>query len=399
MMSIMNTPPFFSILIPTKNRANLVGNAIKSVLNQTFRDYELIICDNGDTEATRYVVDKYNDDRIRYIRTSGTLSMPDNWEYALSSAKGKYITVLPDRSVYRPDSLEIIHSEIQKTKISLVAWGANIYGSDEKGLEYVRAKHSKVRQIYNTKAVMNQFLNTEANKYIGLFPRMLNSCCHIDLVNKIIKSTGRLFWPMSPDITSGLLQLAFVDEILFIEDGLFVSCYPGVGNGSAFTKQLPLHKRFLNDIGGKAIGISDKLPVKTRLIHVFIMNDFLFLKDKLPDKFKEFEIDREAFYIFCLKDIARVTLQGINQRQEIGEVMLCLQKEPYNLRLKVLSHPINLLLLPFRIYWFGDKLLVILPLIKKIIRPLYHKMKRTPKFSSVFDAIDWEMSNSLVNKR
>jgi glycosyltransferase involved in cell wall biosynthesis len=390
----MNNPPFFSILIPTKNRANLVGNAIQSVLNQTFKDFELIICDNDDTEATRHVADKYNDDRIHYIRTSGNLSMPDNWEYALSFAKGKYITVLTDRSVYRPDSLEIIYSEIHKTKLYLVAWDMSCYGGDENGLEFIRAKHSKERTRYKSKEVINQFLSIEANKYIRLIPRMLNSCCHIDIINKIIKSVGRLFLPMAPDITSAFLQLAFVDEMLFIKDGLFVSCYPMLGNGYAYDIQSPLDKQFFNDIGKNAIPLSDKLPVKVRLIHVFIMNNFLFIKDKLPDRFIEFEIQREAFYISCLKDIARVTLRGINQCNEIEEIMSCLQKEPYDLRLKVLSHPINLLLLPLQIKWFDGKLWLILPLIKQFIRPLYNKMKRTPKFKSVFEAIDWEMSNS-----
>jgi glycosyltransferase involved in cell wall biosynthesis len=43
--------PFFSIAIPTKNRSDRVGNAIKSVLGQTFTDVEVVVCDNSDHGA------------------------------------------------------------------------------------------------------------------------------------------------------------------------------------------------------------------------------------------------------------------------------------------------------------------------------------------------------------
>ena len=57
--------PFFSIVIPTKNRSFLVGYAIQSVRRQSFDDYEIVIADNDDTEETRQVVGGFQDPRIR----------------------------------------------------------------------------------------------------------------------------------------------------------------------------------------------------------------------------------------------------------------------------------------------------------------------------------------------
>src|SRR5680860_694603 len=83
--------PFFTIAIPTKNRPDQLRNAIKSVVTQTFADLELVVCNNsdqGNAALTEAVVREFDDSRIRHIRTSGQLSMPDNWERSIADAHG-----------------------------------------------------------------------------------------------------------------------------------------------------------------------------------------------------------------------------------------------------------------------------------------------------------------------
>src|SRR5439155_13901434 len=82
--SIAMTAPFFSVVIPTKNRSFLVGGAISSVLRQSFPDFGLVVVDNDDTDATQKVVASFDDPRVRHVRTGG-LSMPDNWEAACAA--------------------------------------------------------------------------------------------------------------------------------------------------------------------------------------------------------------------------------------------------------------------------------------------------------------------------
>jgi glycosyltransferase involved in cell wall biosynthesis len=61
--------PIVSIIIPTYNRKDLLERAIKSVLTQTFQDWELIIVDDGSTDETRDLVENFQrvDPRIKYI--------------------------------------------------------------------------------------------------------------------------------------------------------------------------------------------------------------------------------------------------------------------------------------------------------------------------------------------
>ena len=57
-----------SVVIPTYNRAQTIRMAVDSVLNQTYRDIELIIVDDASTDGTQDVVTQIADDRIRYLR-------------------------------------------------------------------------------------------------------------------------------------------------------------------------------------------------------------------------------------------------------------------------------------------------------------------------------------------
>ena len=101
----MSSRPFFSIAIPSKNRPDRLQQAARSVLDQTFDDLELIVCDNSDdaeAAATAAAVHALGDPRVVYVRTNGRLSMPDNWERAVGEARGAYVGILTDRSVFAP---------------------------------------------------------------------------------------------------------------------------------------------------------------------------------------------------------------------------------------------------------------------------------------------------------
>ena len=117
--------PFFSIAIPSKNRPDRLEQAVRSVLDQTVQDFEIIVGDNSDereAEATAAVVRAIGDPRIVYVRTSGRLSMPDNWEQAVAHARGAYVGILTDRSVFMPFALERARRQIEATGVPLVGW-------------------------------------------------------------------------------------------------------------------------------------------------------------------------------------------------------------------------------------------------------------------------------------
>ena len=100
--------PKVSVIIPTYNRADLLPRAIKSVLNQTFKDFELIIVDDGSTDNTKEVVKGFQkeDGRIRYIwqENSGGAAKPKN--KGIKNSKGDYIAILDSDDEWLPEKLQ-----------------------------------------------------------------------------------------------------------------------------------------------------------------------------------------------------------------------------------------------------------------------------------------------------
>ncbi len=98
--------PEVTVFIPTYNRAAYLGDAIDSVLGQTFTDFELLIIDDGSTDDTDAVFDRYRDDRIRIERNPGNLGSPKTRNRGLDLAKGRFIAMLDSDDVANPERLE-----------------------------------------------------------------------------------------------------------------------------------------------------------------------------------------------------------------------------------------------------------------------------------------------------
>jgi glycosyltransferase involved in cell wall biosynthesis len=96
--------PFFSIILPTHNRAHFLPKAVESVLTQTFEDWELVIVDDGSTDNTKEVVLAYQDPRIIYIyQENQERSAARN--NGISKARGEYICFLDSDDYYLPNKL------------------------------------------------------------------------------------------------------------------------------------------------------------------------------------------------------------------------------------------------------------------------------------------------------
>jgi glycosyltransferase involved in cell wall biosynthesis len=98
----------FSIVIPTRDRPNLLRDAIESALQQEFDDYEIIVSDNSTNSETEKVVSEFESKKIRYFRTPKPLDMPRSWDFALSKANGKFITFLADDDILQKNSYDFI---------------------------------------------------------------------------------------------------------------------------------------------------------------------------------------------------------------------------------------------------------------------------------------------------
>ena len=105
----MNNNPKISVIIPTYNRAHLIGRAIESVLHQTYHDLELIIIDDGSTDNTDDVINRFQqkDNRIIYLKHDKNKGGSAARNTGVKASRGKYISFLDSDDEWEPEKLKI----------------------------------------------------------------------------------------------------------------------------------------------------------------------------------------------------------------------------------------------------------------------------------------------------
>jgi glycosyltransferase involved in cell wall biosynthesis len=106
--------PFFSIVIPTYNRAEKLRLALISVISQTFQDFEVLVVDDGSTDNTKQVVDSFDDSRITYswAPNSGGPATPRN--IGIDLARADWVCFLDADDIWYPKKLNIVHETIER---------------------------------------------------------------------------------------------------------------------------------------------------------------------------------------------------------------------------------------------------------------------------------------------
>ena len=101
-----SSSPQVSVVIPTYNRASVLGRAITSVLNQTFHDLECIIVDDGSTDQTTQVVAGFEDPRLRLLRLPVNRGVGHARNVGIQSARGELIAFLDSDDEWLSQKLE-----------------------------------------------------------------------------------------------------------------------------------------------------------------------------------------------------------------------------------------------------------------------------------------------------
>ena len=95
-----------SIIMPSWNTEKFIGKSIQSVLDQTYRNWELIIVDDCSTDGTDEIVASFNDERIRYLKNESNCGAALTRNYAMREAKGEWIAFLDSDDLWTPEKLE-----------------------------------------------------------------------------------------------------------------------------------------------------------------------------------------------------------------------------------------------------------------------------------------------------
>jgi glycosyltransferase involved in cell wall biosynthesis len=129
----VSVTPRVSVGLPVYNGERFLPQAVESLLNQTFRDFELIISDNGSTDATRELCETYAaaDPRVRYIRHEQNRGAIFNWNYVVTQARGQYFRWASANDVSAPQLIERCVQLLDSEPDVVVAYGRTAYMDDD----------------------------------------------------------------------------------------------------------------------------------------------------------------------------------------------------------------------------------------------------------------------------
>jgi glycosyltransferase involved in cell wall biosynthesis len=122
------------VCIPTYNGAAYLDRTIRSVLAQTWADFEVVVCDDGSTDETLAVVSRYTDPRLRVV-TGSRVGPGPNFQRAVDEARGSYVKLLCQDDVLYPQCLERQVTAIEDAAASgvvLVACRRDIVDDDDR---------------------------------------------------------------------------------------------------------------------------------------------------------------------------------------------------------------------------------------------------------------------------
>lgn len=147
--------PFFSIIIPTYNRAHLIKETLVSFQKQNFKDFEVLIIDDGGKDSTQEIVESLNDNRFRYYwKENAERGAARN--YGATLTNGQYLNFFDDDDIAYSNHLSTAYDIILSNKeIDLFCVGQE--SKDKNGKVYFVTQQTKL--LGNWRILENNFVN------------------------------------------------------------------------------------------------------------------------------------------------------------------------------------------------------------------------------------------------
>jgi glycosyltransferase involved in cell wall biosynthesis len=234
----MDRPPFFSVVVPTRNRVEKLPYALRACRDQDFDDYEIVVFDNCSTPSAEDTVVGIDDKRIKYFRSERSLHMSNSWETALTKARGQYVIYLGDDDGLLPNALPILKRIIDSTSADVVRWSWVNYYWPRYDIRPGMANRLSFPLLDNllyevpSRYVLHRVSSFELEYWA--MPMLYNSVVRRDLLERIRERHGKVFITTSPDIGSGLAILAHTDTFHNFQLPLSICGISEKSNGHCF---------------------------------------------------------------------------------------------------------------------------------------------------------------------
>jgi len=299
--------PRFSVVIPTRERADTLKYTLDTCLVQRFDNYEIVVCDNCSSSSTKKLVDGFKSDKIKYVRSDRPLAMSDNWELAVSKATGEYVIVIGDDDGLLLHSLGEIDCLLKELKVKALRWDRLYYSWPnilaKEAANRLDIPLSRGVRILKAREVIPEVANGQMA--YTLLPMLYNSAIHQDLIALLREKTGRVFKASCPDIYSGFAFAYLAQSYASVGRPMSTNAGSAKSNGvaSIYLKgDSPISKEFHSLNEEASIGYHPKIP-NIPVISAAIADSFQRAKDALFPDDSDLSIMRKHFVIKCVQEL------------------------------------------------------------------------------------------------
>jgi glycosyltransferase involved in cell wall biosynthesis len=196
--------PTVSVVIPTYNCAEFLPKAIESVLAQTYKDFEILVVDDGSTDATSEIITPYLD-RVQFIRQENT-GLPGARNTGIRASHGEFIALLDADDTWLPEKLGLQLPRFSDPEVLIVFSDFSVkYGDGRPSLpSYLAERPLTCEGHVIDKYVQSRFLfpstmvlRRDAMERCGLFDEEMRACEDLELFARLCLQ-GKVAWIREP---------------------------------------------------------------------------------------------------------------------------------------------------------------------------------------------------------
>ena len=126
----METPPLVSVLLPVYNAEKYIEESLKSILDQSYQNLEIIIIDDGSTDRSAEIINSFEDQRVRYLRNETNIRLIRTLNKGIDLAKGKYLARMDADDIAKPERiLKQVQLMEYQPKVGVCGSWVNIFGA------------------------------------------------------------------------------------------------------------------------------------------------------------------------------------------------------------------------------------------------------------------------------
>ena len=332
--------PLFSIVMPTRNRAQFLHYSLQSALEQSFDNYEIVVSDNNSSDDTPQVVRELANGRVRYVRSDQPLSNPDSSEFALTHARGEYIIFLADYDAMCPDLLEKVAEVGMERQARVITWERAFYFHGRMS----EPDHTNTLELCPfTQQVVDVDSESSLRRLYAAdwnhgFPALVDAAYHCDVIKRVTARNTRFFYTIPLDISSCLAVLTQVDKYAYIRDSMVV--YGKHDGNTVLSAYRPeSNERQESDFAANRF---EHVPLRSSLLLNYTFETLLKMKQVMPAELKEYEVDWAAYFMSCHDDLMILQEHGADVYPEIQEFFAALDRQPTEFQLWVRSAIVQL---------------------------------------------------------